>query len=69
VAPRKSLKSLRTPNPSFRGIVCFQWLNAGFVSPVSCIVCFQWLGSIFLFTAFAARASRLGAETEVAPYL
>jgi hypothetical protein len=44
----KSLKSLWAPNQSFRGIVCFQWLNSVFVSPFSRVVCFQWLSSIFI---------------------
>jgi hypothetical protein len=32
---RKSLESLWAPNQSFRGFVCFQWLNPVFVSPFS----------------------------------
>jgi hypothetical protein len=31
----KSLKSLCVLNQSFRGIVCFQWVNCPFVSPFS----------------------------------
>jgi hypothetical protein len=31
----KSLESLWAPNQSFRGIVCFQRLELGFVSPFS----------------------------------
>jgi hypothetical protein len=37
----KPLKSLLAPNQRFRGIVCFQWLIADFVSPFLQVVCFQ----------------------------
>ena len=64
---RKSLKSLWAPNQSFRGIVCFQWLNSVFVSPFSRVVCFQWLSSPFRFAALAALASRLRRRHRASP--
>jgi hypothetical protein len=38
---RKSLKSLIPPNQRFRRIVCFQWVDLDFVSPISRIGSFR----------------------------
>jgi hypothetical protein len=35
MVPLKSLKSLGAPNQPFRGFLCYQGLEAGFVSPRS----------------------------------
>jgi hypothetical protein len=54
---RKSLKSFRALNQSFRGIVYFQWLNPDFVSPFSG----PWLRQVLsedLATRLRIRLSR-----------